>query len=170
MNLLEIFKKKQEPTISKESFINEVPPVQVEADELISEDLKSFIGFNYERKGIEDGFKYHNRNYKNLYSKSIIEKSIILIEKVVNKLEDDKQSIMFDIIDAEGLNEDILNKLKSALERINKKIEYSRELQIMVQNNQGFIRSILADYEIGYEQGASAYFESNEFLKSAPLF
>ena len=170
MNLLELFKKKPEQTISKDLFINDRPPLPEEIIDLINDDLKRFMGLNYEIKGIEDGYKHHNKSYKVLFTNSLTEKLLILIDKRIKQIEEDKQSLKLTKIDYEGLNEDICQKLTLALECRNRQVEDLRNQEKLVSLSQGWIRSIIADYEVGFEQGASSYFDSNEFLKSTPLF
>jgi hypothetical protein len=166
----------EEPQPEIESVeIPELPSEDTEiipADEVIDKlrskyqtyDLTLFLDFDYALEGERDGYNIHSSEFLKKKKQYLTSEFQRLIEKRVDELKDERLSCKNLIIDMRGLSDQLVEKFELRVDLCNEYIEDLHNEKVLSNSGSGLIRSVLTDYEVGWDRGISDYLMDNHFL------
>jgi len=129
-----------------------------------SYDLTSFLDFDYATEGQKDGYNIHSSEFLRKKKIYLISEFQRLIEKRVDELKDERLNCKNFIIDMRGLSDQIVEKFQLRVDLCNEYIEDLHKEKELANGCQGLIRSVIGDYEVGWDKGLSDYLQDNYFL------
>lgn len=127
-------------------------------------DLTTFLDFDYALEGQRDGYHIHSHEYLKKKKQYLTSEFQRLIEKRVDELKDERLSCKNLIIDMRGLSDQIVEKFELRVDLCNEYIEDLHNEKVLSNSGVGLIRSVITDYEIGWDRGMSDYLMDNHFL------
>jgi len=127
-------------------------------------DLTTFLDFDYALEGQRDGYHIHSSEFLKKKKQYLTSEFQRLIEKRVDELKDERLSCKNLIIDMRGLSDQIVEKFELRVDLCNEYIEDLHNEKSLSNSGVGLIRSVLTDYEIGWDRGMSDYLMDNHFL------
>ena len=127
-------------------------------------DLTSFLDFDYEKEGQMDGYHVHSSEFLKKKKQHLISEFQRLIEKRVDELKDERLNCKNLVIDMKGLSDQLVEKFQLRIELCNEYIEDLHNEKSLSNSATGLIRSVLTDYEVGWDKGMSDYLMDNHFL------
>lgn len=175
----EVQEKSIEPTNEVvEGDLDEIPqlpsedtewiPMEEVMDQLKSKyqsyDLTLFLDFDYEKEGQKDGYNIHSSEFLKKKKMYLVSEFQRLIEKRVDELKDERLNCKNLIIDMRGLSDQLVEKFQLRVDLCNEYIEDLHKEKELSNGQQGLIRSVIADYEVGWDKGLSDYSQDNYFL------
>lgn len=154
------------PELPKED--TEWIPMEEVMDKLKSKyqtyDLTSFLDFDYALEGQRDGYNLHSSEFLKKKKQYLTSEFQRLIEKRVDELKDERLSCKNLIIDMMGLSDQIVEKFQLRVDLCNEYIEDLHNEKILSNSGAGLVRSVLTDYEVGWDKGMSDYLMDSHFL------
>jgi hypothetical protein len=143
-------------------------PMEEVMDQLKSKyqsyDLTLFLDFDYEKEGQKDGYNIHSSEFLKKKKMYLVSEFQRLIEKRVDELKDERLNCKNLIIDMRGLSDQLVEKFQLRVDLCNEYIEDLHKEKELSNGQQGLIRSVIADYEVGWDKGLSDYSQDNYFL------
>jgi len=144
----------------------------IPADEVIDKlrskyqtyDLTLFLDFDYALEGERDGYNIHSSEFLNKKKQYLTSEFHRLIEKRVDELKDERLSCKNLIIDMRGLSDQLVEKFELRVDLCNEYIEDLHNEKLLSNSGAGLVRSVLTDYEVGWNRGMSDYLMDNHFL------
>jgi hypothetical protein len=127
-------------------------------------DLTLFLDFDYASEGRRDGYHIHSSEFLKKKKQYLTSEFQRLIEKRVDELKDERLSCMNLIIDMRGLSDQIIEKFQLRVDLCNEYIEDLHNEKSLSNSGVGLIRSVITDYELGWDKGMSDYLMDNHFL------
>jgi hypothetical protein len=127
-------------------------------------DLTSFLDFDYEKEGQMDGYHIHSSEFLKKKKQHLISEFQRLIEKRVDELKDERLNCKNLVIDMKGLSDQLVEKFQLRIELCNEYIEDLHNEKSLSNSATGLIRSVLTDYEVGWDKGMSDYLTDHYFL------
>lgn len=127
-------------------------------------DLTTFLDFDYALEGQKDGYHIHSFEFLKKKKQYLISEFQRLIEKRVDELKDERLSCKNLVIDMRGLSDQLVEKFELRIDLCNEYIEDLHNEKSLSNSGTGLIRSVLTDYEIGWDKGMSDYLMDNHFL------
>lgn len=127
-------------------------------------DLTTFLDFDYASEGRVDGYHIHSSEFLKKKKQYLISEFQRLIEKRVDELKDERLSCKNLIIDMRGLSDQLVEKFELRIALCNEYIEDLHNEKSLSNSGTGLIRSVITDYEIGWDKGMSDYLEDKFFL------
>jgi len=127
-------------------------------------DLTTFLDFDYASEGRVDGYHLHSSDFLKKKKQYLISEFQRLIEKRVDELKDERLSCKNLIIDMRGLSDQLVEKFELRINLCNEYIEDLHNEKSLSNSGVGLIRSVITDYELGWDKGMSDYLMDNHFL------
>jgi hypothetical protein len=171
--LEEVIEDKVEESIVEE--LSELPsketewiPMEEVMDKLKSKyqsyDLTTFLDYDYEKEGQKDGYNIHTSEYLRKKKNSLIAEFQRLVEKRIDELKDERLNCKNITIDMKSISEQLVEKFQLRIDLCNEYIDDLHKEKELSNGGQGLIRSVLLDYECGWDKGTSDYLQDNYFL------
>jgi hypothetical protein len=143
-------------------------PVDEVIDKLRSKyqtyDLTLFLDFDYTLEGERDGYNIHSSEFLKKKKQYLTSEFQRLIEKRVDELKDERLSCKNLIIDMRGLSDQLVEKFELRVDLCNEYIEDLHNEKLLSNSGGGLVRSVLTDYEVGWDRGICDYLMDNHFL------
>jgi len=127
-------------------------------------DLTQFLDFDYALEGSVDGYHIHSSEFLKKKKEYLISEFQRLIEKRVDELKDERLSCKNLVIDMRELSNQLVEKFELRIALCNEYIEDLHNEKVLSNSGSGLIRSVLTDYEVGWDRGVSDFLLDNNFL------
>lgn len=162
---IESITSEESPELPKET---EWVPMEETIDKLKSKyqsyDLTSFLDYDYQSEGRRDGWNLHSSEFLKKKKNSLIAEFQRLVEKRIDELKDERLNCKNIVIDMRSISEQLVEKFKLRIDLCNEYITDLHSEKELSNAGQGLIRSVLWDYECGWDKGLSDYLEDKFFL------
>jgi hypothetical protein len=156
----------EEPSLIEEE--ESWTPMEEVMDKLKSKygsyDLTSFLDYDYEKDGRQDGYNIHTSEFLKKKKMYLICEFQRLIEKRVDELKDERLECKNLIIDMRGLSDQLVEKFQLRVDLCNEYIEDLHKEKSLSDGGLGLIRSVICDYECGWDKGMSDYLTDHYFI------
>ena len=146
---------------NEEKIEEELEKVEVKSP---STNLTNFLDFDWFKLGRKEGYFIHSSDYLKKKKINLIAEFHRQLERRVDELKDEKIKLRNLIIDFADSNEGTTEKLQNRIQLCEDFIVDLHNEKVISKSGAGLVRSVLSQYECGWDQGMSDYLSDKVFL------